>query len=90
MALYGIVLGGHETVMRSAIADLTSFHKRGTAYGIFNTIYGLALFLGSSLMGLLYDALSPAAICAVVLMAEALALLVFLRIRRQITAGQES
>ena len=90
MALYGIVLGGHETVMRSAIADLTSFHKRGTAYGIFNTVYGLALFLGSSLMGLLYDALSPAAICAVVLMAEALALLVFLRIRRQITAGQES
>lgn len=50
MALYGIVLGGHETVMRSAIADLTSFHKRGTAYGIFNTVYGLALFLGSSLM----------------------------------------
>ena len=89
-ALYGIVLGGHETVMRSAIADLTSFHKRGTAYGIFNTVYELALFLGSSLMGLLYDALSPAAICAVVLMAEALALLVFLRIRRQITAGQES
>ena len=41
-------------------------------------------------MGLLYDALSQAAICAVVLMAEALALLVFLRIRRQITAGQES
>jgi len=28
--------------------------NRGKAYGIFNTIYGVAFFLGSSAMGILY------------------------------------
>ncbi|MFA6610719.1 MAG: MFS transporter, partial [Candidatus Omnitrophota bacterium] len=34
---WGIVMGIHETIMRSAIADITSLKKRGTGYGIFNT-----------------------------------------------------
>ena len=29
--------------------------RRGTAYGLFNTIYGMFWFGGSALMGLLYD-----------------------------------
>ncbi|MBI4221340.1 MAG: MFS transporter, partial [Planctomycetes bacterium] len=29
--------------------------RRGTGYGIFNTGYGIFWFLGSALMGLLYD-----------------------------------
>lgn len=53
--LWGIVMGIHETIMKSAIADLTPLKKRGTGYGIFNTSYGLAMFLGSAFMGLLYD-----------------------------------
>jgi len=53
--LWGAVMGIHETVMRAAIADLTGIEKRGTAYGIFNTIYGGAWFLGGTVMGLLYD-----------------------------------
>jgi hypothetical protein len=48
-------MGIHETVMRAAIADLTGIGKRGTAYGLFNTIYGGAWFLGGAVMGLLYD-----------------------------------
>jgi MFS family permease len=40
--------------MRAAIADITPAHIRGTAYGIFNTAYGLAWFIGASLMGFLY------------------------------------
>lgn len=55
MVLFGMILGTHETVMRSAIADMTPFDKRGTGYGLFNTSYGLALLAGSALMGLLYD-----------------------------------
>lgn len=53
--LWGVVMGAHETVMKSAIADLTPMKKRGTGYGIFNTSYGLAVLFGSSLMGLLYE-----------------------------------
>ncbi len=53
--IWGIVMGLHETVMRSAIADITPLKKRGTGYGIFNTAYGLAVFVGSALTGLLYE-----------------------------------
>ena len=84
LALYGVVLGTHETIMRSAIADLTAFRKRGTAYGIFNAIYGLGLFCGSAVMGALYDRASVAAICAVVLVAEGAAFAVFLRLKKEV------
>jgi predicted MFS family arabinose efflux permease len=57
--LWGVVMGIHETIMKSAIADLTPLKKRGTGYGIFNTSYGLAVFAGSALMGFLYDISIP-------------------------------
>lgn len=53
--IWGIVMGAHETIMKAAIADITSIKKRGTGYGIFNLIYGLSFFLGSSFVGFLYD-----------------------------------
>jgi len=53
--LWGIVMGIQETIMRAAIADLTSVERRGFAYGVFNTAYGAGWFLGSALMGLLYE-----------------------------------
>ena len=83
--VYGVILGAHETVMRSAIADLTSFKKRGTAYGIFNAIYGLAFFAGSSLMGILYDNVSVMAICIFTIIAEIFALIIFRNMKKQIT-----
>jgi len=52
--LWGMVMGVQETIMRAAIADMTPIEVRGTAYGIFNTAYGLAWFAGTSLMGVLY------------------------------------
>ena len=55
-------MGAHETVMKSAIADLTTLKKRGTGYGIFNTAYGLAIFIGTALLGLLYEKSIPAII----------------------------
>lgn len=55
MLLWGIVMGSHETVMKASIADITCINKRGTAYGIFSVIYGLALFIGAIFAGYLYD-----------------------------------
>ncbi len=60
--IWGIVMGAHETVMKSAIADLTPLKKRGTGYGIFNAAYGLAIFIGSAAAGLLYEYSIPAVI----------------------------
>lgn len=53
--LWGMVMGIQETIMRAAIADLTSVERRGFAYGVFNTAYGAGWLLGGALMGLLYE-----------------------------------
>jgi MFS-type transporter involved in bile tolerance (Atg22 family) len=43
--LFGISMGIQETVLRAAIADRIHISKRGTAYGIFNTVYGAGFLL---------------------------------------------
>jgi len=79
---WGIVMGIHETIMRSAIADITSLKKRGTGYGIFNTTYGLAIFLGSVLLGFLYDH-SIAFVITAIISIECLALIIFFYMRKE-------
>ena len=87
MVLMGVVLGAHETVMRSAIADITPFSKRGIGFGIFNTIYGLSLLLGSLLMGWLYDLEQQPIIVAMTIISEgaavALYVVLYKRIQRE-------
>lgn len=80
--LWGIVMGTHETIMKSAIADITPIKKRGTGYGIFNTAYGLALFASSSLMGLLYD-VGIVYVIVLALAAELIAIPSFLILRKE-------
>ncbi len=55
MALWGVGMGAQESIMRAAIAGMVPRDKRATAYGIFNTGYGVFWFLGSALIGILYD-----------------------------------
>jgi MFS family permease len=76
------VMGTHETIMKSAIADITPMKKRGTGYGIFNTAYGLAVFAGSATMGLLYD-VSLTLVVALAVAVELAALVVFAFLRRE-------
>jgi len=59
IALWGIGMGAQESIMRAAIANMIPANKRGSAYGVFNAGYGLFWFLGSALMGLLYDISMP-------------------------------
>ncbi len=59
MALWGVGMGAQESVMRAAIAGLVPAARRATAYGLFNTGYGLFWFAGSTLIGLLYDISIP-------------------------------
>jgi len=49
--LFGIVLGMQESVYRAVITDVAPLESRGTAYGIFNTIYGLGLLAGGVVYG---------------------------------------
>jgi len=59
MALWGVGMGAQESIMRAAIAGMVQRNKRATAYGIFNTGYGVFWFVGSALMGILYDFSMP-------------------------------
>lgn len=82
IVFWGAVMGIHETIMRAAIADLTSLEHRGLAYGLFNTFYGVAWLFGSTLMGLLYD-ISPGYINLFVFFMEAVSVPVIFFIRRE-------
>lgn len=53
--LWGISMGTQETLMRAAIPAMASAQLRGSAYGLFNLGFGLCGFVGSALMGFLYD-----------------------------------
>jgi MFS family permease len=55
MVLWGIGMGAQESILKAEIAEMISPERRGTAFGTFNTAYGLFWFVGSALMGYLYD-----------------------------------
>jgi MFS family permease len=55
MILWGVGIGVQESIMRAVIAGMVSADRRATAYGIFNAGFGVFWFLGSALMGILYD-----------------------------------
>ena len=60
MALWGVGMGAQESIMRAAVAGMVASGRRGTAFGVFNTGFGIAWFLGSALLGVLYDFSLPA------------------------------
>lgn len=55
VCLWGIGLGAQESILRAVIAGLVASERRASAYGVFDTIYGVSWFAGSAAMGLLYD-----------------------------------
>jgi MFS family permease len=55
MALWGVGMGAQESIMKAAVAEMVPSDRRGSAYGLFNFGYGSVWFLGSALMGFLYD-----------------------------------
>ncbi len=55
MFLWSIGIAAQGALMRAVVAHMTPSAKRGSAFGLFNMAFGLAWFLGSFLMGILYD-----------------------------------
>lgn len=82
MICWGIGMGAQESILRAAIAGMAPPERRGTAYGIFNALYGAAWFAGSAALGVLYDR-SLAAIVAVSVVLQLLALPVLLLLMRE-------
>lgn len=55
VAIWGAVMGMQESTVRAAVGDLAPAGRKATAYGIFNTAYGVALLAGGAALGALYD-----------------------------------
>ncbi|HVU55007.1 MAG TPA: MFS transporter [Puia sp.] len=55
MILWGLGMGAQGSLLKAIVAGLVEPRKRATAFGIFDTFYGVAWFAGSAYMGYLYD-----------------------------------
>ena len=57
VALWGVHMGITQGLLATMVADAAPADLRGTAYGFFNLMSGLALLVASGLAGLLWDRL---------------------------------
>lgn len=57
VALWGVHMGMTQGLLATMVADTAPADLRGTAYGFFNLVSGLAMLLASVLAGLLWDRL---------------------------------
>jgi MFS family permease len=75
---WGIGMGAQESVMRAAIASIAPRDRRGTAFGLFHAIFGIAWFAGSALLGIVYDhSVLGVAVVSLLLQLAAIPVLVF-------------
>ena len=61
VALWGVHMGITQGLLATMVADAAPADLRGTAYGCFNLLSGVAMLLASALAGLLWDRLGAAA-----------------------------
>lgn len=57
--LWGIGMGAQESILKAAVTSMVPKQSRATGYGIFECSFGLFWFLGSWLMGVIYDISIP-------------------------------
>lgn len=54
VVLWGIGMGAQESILKAVVSSIVSKEKRATAYGVFYSVFGVAWFLGSTLIGAVY------------------------------------
>ena len=60
VALWGVGMGAQESILKAAVTSMVPKTSRATGYGIFECSFGAFWFLGSWLLGVLYDVSIPA------------------------------
>ena len=81
--LCGVGMDAKESIMKAAVTRVIPRAMRSTGFGIFETGFGIAWFLGSWLLGVLYD-ISLAWLAAVSVFAQVLSMVFYgLCIRQQ-------
>lgn len=59
VVLWGIGMGAQESILKAAVTTMVPKSSRATGYGIFECSFGIFWFLGSWLLGVLYDVSVP-------------------------------
>ena len=60
VALWGVGMGAQESILKAEVTSMVPKTSRATGYGIFECSFGAFWFLGSWLLGVLYDVSIPA------------------------------
>ena len=81
VALWGVHMGMTQGLLAAMVADTAPADLRGTAYGFFNLLSGVAMLLSSAIAGLLWDGFGSAFTFYAGAGFAALALLVMLGLR---------
>ena len=89
VACWAAGLGAQDATLRAGIAQVVSMSRRGTAFGVFNGVFGVAWFLGSATMGILYDH-SVVALVVFGTIAQVAAAVLFLFLRKPLAAARKS
>ena len=55
IALWGVGMGAQESILKAAVTDMVPKSCRATGYGIFECSFGFFWFIGSWLLGVLYE-----------------------------------
>jgi MFS family permease len=61
-AIWGLGMGVHESIIPATVSPMVSPPRRASAFGTFTAGYGVFWFLGSAVIGILYDLSVPAVI----------------------------
>ena len=76
IVLWGVGMGAQESIMKAAVSKIIPSSMRSTGFGIFETGFGVAWFLGSWLLGALYDT-NPGWLVAVSVSVQILAIVFY-------------
>jgi MFS family permease len=88
-AIWGLGMGVHESIIPAAVAPMVPAERRASAFGLFTAGYGIFWFLGSAVIGFLYDVSLPETVAFCVL-AECAAVPIFVRVGRRYRADAQS
>jgi MFS family permease len=58
--LWGLHMGMSQGLLAAMVADTAPPERRGTAYGVFNLVCGVAMLLASAIAGVLWERIGPA------------------------------
>jgi len=82
-ALWGLGMGVHESIIPAAVATIVPQQRRPSAYGIFTAGYGVCWFIGSVIIGRLYD-VSVFALIVFSVLAQLVAIPIFVNVNKRL------